>query len=295
MRFHPTRGSMSLSEKDGGLPPDSVVPGRRRDPGRQRAAGRPAPRPRRPGPWSGWRWPRARRSRSPPELMRRTAELAERLDVRLHTHLAEDPDEDTYCLERVRAGARSSSSRTVGWMTDRVLGGPLHLPQPRARSRGWARPGVGVAHCPSSNMMIGGGGLAPVAELRAAGVAGRPRLRRVGVDRPRLALDGGPRRRCCSGRLRRGPERRWRARDALEIATLGGAACLGRQGELGSLAAGRRRRPGLLAARGRRLRRRPRRPGRGLAALRARLPPATPWWPAGLGGDRRSPRRPRHR
>ena len=62
-----------------------------------------------------------------PELMVRTAELAERLDVRLHTHLAEDPDEDTFAAER-SAGARSSTSRTSAGDRPR-LGGPLHLPE----------------------------------------------------------------------------------------------------------------------------------------------------------------------
>ena len=99
--------------------------------------------------------------------MRQTAELAERLDVRLHTHLAEDPDEDDFA-------ARAFGRRTidhfaeVGWMSDRSW--VAHCIYPNADEVGrLGAAGVGVAHCPSSNMMIGGGGMAPVAELRSAG------------------------------------------------------------------------------------------------------------------------------
>ena len=68
--------------------------------------------------------------------------------------------------------------------------------------------GVGVAHCPSSNMMIGGGGIAPVADFRAAGVPVGPGLRRLVVDRLGLAVDGGPQRhaaRAPAGRARPPP------------------------------------------------------------------------------------------
>ena len=72
-----------------------------------------------------------------PDLMRRTAELAERLDVRLHTHLAEDPDEDAFCLET--HGCRPIELfEDVGLGVGALLGGPLHLPQPRPRSPAWA-------------------------------------------------------------------------------------------------------------------------------------------------------------
>ncbi len=117
MRFHPTRGSMSRSQKDGGLPPDSVVQtddeiladserlvGLHHDPSwgaMVRIALAPC------SPFSVTK-----------ELMIATAELAERLDVRLHTHLAEDPDEDTYCLETY--GVRPIEHfEDCGWGTDR--------------------------------------------------------------------------------------------------------------------------------------------------------------------------------
>ena len=117
LRFHPTRGSMTVGASDGGLPPDSVVQdddevladserlvAAHHDPG-WGAMVRIALAPCSPFSVS-------------PELMRRTAELAERLDVRLHTHLAEDPDEDSYCLERF--GRRPVEQYAeVGWLTPR--------------------------------------------------------------------------------------------------------------------------------------------------------------------------------
>src|SRR6202044_1641334 len=103
-----------------------------------------------------------------PALMRRTAELAEKLDVRLHTHLAEDPDEDRYCMEHF--GRRPVEQfEEVGWLTPRAWVAHCIYPNSAEVARlGAAR--VGVAHCPSSNMLIGGGGFAPVRDFRAAGV-----------------------------------------------------------------------------------------------------------------------------
>jgi hypothetical protein len=99
--------------------------------------------------------------------MRRTAELAESLDVRLHTHLAEDPDEDSYCLERF--GRRPVEQfEEVGWLTGRSWVAHCVYPSPAEAGKLGAA-GVGVAHCPSSNMLLAGGGFAPVRELRAAG------------------------------------------------------------------------------------------------------------------------------
>ena len=96
--------------------------------------------------------------------------------------------------------------------------------------------GVGVAHCPSSNMMIGGGGIAPVAELRAAGVpVGLGCDGSSSTDSASLWMEA--RNAMLLGRLRSGPASTG-ARDALEIATRGGAGCLGRTGELGQLSPG---------------------------------------------------------
>src|SRR5262249_10214854 len=118
LRFHPTRGSMTLSVKDGGLPPDSVVQDDDEvlaDSERLVAA--------HPAAGVGGMVRAALAPCSPfsvsPQLMRRTAELAERLDVRLHTHLAEDPDEDSYCAEHF--GRRPVEQfEEVGWLTGRA-------------------------------------------------------------------------------------------------------------------------------------------------------------------------------
>jgi cytosine/adenosine deaminase-related metal-dependent hydrolase len=233
VRFHPTRGSMSLSQKDGGLPPDSVV----QDDDTILAASEAAVgRHHDPSPGAMGRVPLAPCSpfSVTPGLMQRTAELAERLDVRLHTHLAEDPDEDAFCLETY--GCRPIEHfEACGWGSDRSWVAHCIYPSPAeiARLGAW---GTGVAHCPSSNMMIGGGGIAPVADYRAAGVP-------VG-----LGCDGSASTDCASlwleargalllARQRGGPTS-FTARDALELATRGSAACLGRLGELGVLAPG---------------------------------------------------------
>ena len=99
-------------------------------------------------------------------LMSETAELACRLDVRLHTHLAEHPEEDAYILQKF--GCRPVELfEEVGWLSDRswVAHGVHTNPSEVARLGG---AGVGVAHCPSSNL-VHAAGLAPVAQLLAAG------------------------------------------------------------------------------------------------------------------------------
>jgi cytosine/adenosine deaminase-related metal-dependent hydrolase len=232
MRSHFTRGSMSLSVKDGGLPPDSVV----QDDDEILAESQ--------------RLVDAHHDRSPhaltrialapcspfsvsTELMTRTAELAERLDVRLHTHLAETQDEDAFCLERF--GRRPVDYLAdVGWMSDRVWLAHVVWPSPDEVTRlGAAR--VGAAHCPSSNMVLGSG-LAPVAELRAAGApVGLGVDGSASADAASLWLEA--RTAMLQGKLRHGAGS-FTARDALEIATRGGAACLGRTGEIGQLSVG---------------------------------------------------------
>jgi cytosine/adenosine deaminase-related metal-dependent hydrolase len=233
MRFHPTRGSMSLSQKDGGLPPDSVV----QDDdeilaeSERLVAAHHDPRP-------GAMVRVALAPCSPfsvtADLMRRTAELAERLDVRLHTHLAEDPDEDAFASKMF--GKRTIEHfEDVGWLSDRTW--VAHCIYPNAAEV--ARLGaacVGVAHCPSSNMLIGGGGTAPVAELRAAGApVGLGCDGSASTDHASLWLEA--RSALLLGRQRKGATG-MTARDALDIATRGSAACLGRAGEIGTLAVG---------------------------------------------------------
>jgi cytosine/adenosine deaminase-related metal-dependent hydrolase len=233
MRFHPTRGSMSLSAKDGGLPPDEVV----QDDDEILADSERLVKLHHDPAWGAM----VRIALAPcspfsvtPGLMRRTAELAEALDVRLHTHLAEDPDEDRFAQETL--GMRTVDHfDDVGWMTPRTWVAHCIYPSPSEVVRLGAA-GVGVAHCPSSNMMIGGGGLAPVAELRAAGSpVGLGCDGSASTDHASLWLEA--RGALQQGRLRGGPTAMG-ARDALDIATRGSAGCLGRAGELGSLTVG---------------------------------------------------------
>jgi cytosine/adenosine deaminase-related metal-dependent hydrolase len=233
IRFDPTRGSMSLSQKDGGLPPDSVV----QDDDEILADSERLVARHHDRSWGAM----VRLGLAPcspfsvtPELMRRTAELAERLDVRLHTHLAEDPDEDRYAEDAF--GKRTIEHfEEVGWATDRSWVAHCIYPNPAEIARLGAA-GVGVAHCPSSNMLIGGGGLAPVAELRAAGSpVGLGCDGSASTDHASLWLEA--RGALLLGRQRRGPTG-MTARDALDVATRGSAACLGRSGEVGTLRVG---------------------------------------------------------
>jgi cytosine/adenosine deaminase-related metal-dependent hydrolase len=233
LRFHPTRGSMTLSVKDGGLPPDSVV----QDDDDVLADSERLVKAHHDPSWGAM----VRVALAPcspfsvsPALMRRTAELAERLDVRLHTHLAEDPDEDTYCLERF--GRRPVEQfAEVGWLTDRSW--VAHCIYPSAAEVALlGAAGVGVAHCPSSNMLIGGGGIAPVRELRAAGSpVGLGCDGSASTDSASLWMES--RAALLLGRQRGGPTG-MTAREVLEIATRGGAQCLGRGGEIGELTVG---------------------------------------------------------
>ncbi|WP_419553675.1 amidohydrolase family protein [Candidatus Poriferisodalis sp.] len=263
MRFHPTRGSMSLGRSAGGLPPDEVC----QSPDEILAESE--------------RLVAVHHDRAPnsmvcialapcspfsvsTDLMTATAELASQLDVRLHTHLAEDPGEDGFCMEMF--GMRPVEYfEHCGWGSDRSW--IAHGVQPNAaeieRLGSW---GTGVAHCPSSNLLLGVG-LAPVRELRAAGVP-------VG-----LGVDGSAstdsasmwteaRNALLVARLRDGQRHLsaeqgldsgrtgdgatgdraddagiadlvyFSARNVLDLATRGSAGCLGRVGEIGELSRG---------------------------------------------------------
>ena len=231
-RFHPTRGSMSLSEKDGGLPPDSVV---QDDDEILADCEQLVARHHDPTPGAMVRVALAPCSHFSvtPELMVRTAELAERLDVRLHTHLAENADDSALCETRHGCSPVELLER-VGWASDRTWVAHCVVPSSGEIER-LARWGTGVSHCPSCSQLIGLG-IAPIREMRDAGVA-------VG-----LGCDGSASTDCASlwlearaalllARLRGGPEA-MAAREALEMATLGGAACLGRH-DIGALEPGR--------------------------------------------------------
>jgi cytosine/adenosine deaminase-related metal-dependent hydrolase len=233
LRFHPTRGSMTLSVKDGGLPPDSVV----QDDDDVLADSERLVRTHHDPEWGAM----VRVALGPcsvfsvsPALMRRTAELAETLDVRLHTHLAEDRDEVSWCLERF--GRRPVEQfEEVGWLTGRSWVAHCIYPSPAGVARlGGA--GVGVAHCPSSNMLLAAGGFAPVRELRAAGSpVGLGCDGSASADSASLWLEA--RAALLLGRQRLGPAG-MTAREVLEIGTRDGAGCLGRVGEIGELSIG---------------------------------------------------------
>ena len=174
MRFHASRGSMDLSVKDGGLPPDSVVQTvdeilrdsedavkRFHDP-KPCAMHRVALAPCSPFSVSA-------------DLLRESALLARSLGVRLHTHLCETKDEENYMLER--EGVRPLAyMEKLGWLGDDVwFAHGIHFNYEELNLL--AKTGTGVAHCPISNMKL------------ASGVARVPEMLRLGVP-VGLAVDG---------------------------------------------------------------------------------------------------------
>lgn len=232
VRFHPTRGSMSLSEKDGGLPPDEVVD----DDDSILAASEEAVERHHNRSWGAM----TRVALAPcspfsvtEELMVRTAELADRLDVRLHTHFAENAEDDEFSLATFGCRPTEYLERT-GWVSDRTWVAHCVMPNLDEIVRLGAA-GVGVAHCPSSNLILASG-ISPVVDLRAAGVpVGLGVDGSSSADSASLWLEA--RQAMLLAKLRSGAAA-GTARMALELATLGGAACLGRSGELGVLAPG---------------------------------------------------------
>ena len=232
VRFHPTRGSMSLSVKDGGLPPDDVV----EDHDEILAACEEAVY--RHHDRSFGAMTRVALAPCSPfsvteRLMVETAELAERLDVRLHTHFAENSEDDAFSLATFGCRPMEYLERT-GWATDRTWVAHCVMPNDDEIKRlGAAR--VGVAHCPSSNLILSSG-VAPTVALRHAGC-------RVGIgvdgsssaDSASMWLEA--RQAMLLAKLDRGADAA-HARWALEMATREGAACLGREAELGELSVG---------------------------------------------------------
>ena len=232
MRFHPTRGSMSLSIKDGGLPPDDVVQDHdvildeseravakhhdRSHGAMVRVALAPC------SPFSVTK-----------QLMIDSAELAAKLDVRLHTHFAENSEDDAFSLATF--GCRPMDYlEEVGWCHDKTWLAHCVMPNPQEIKRlGAAR--IGVAHCPSSNLILSSG-VAPVIDLIAAGVHVG-----IGVDGSSSADSASmwleSRQAMLLAKLRNGAAA-GTARMALECATRGGAGCLGRVGEIGELSVG---------------------------------------------------------
>jgi cytosine/adenosine deaminase-related metal-dependent hydrolase len=231
LRLVAARGSMDLGESRGGLPPDSIVEdidhvladterlARLHD-------GRPGARVQLVvAPCTPFTVSR--------ELMRESARLARRLGLRLHTHLAETVEEEAYC--RAQYGCRPLDYLAeLDWLASDVwCAHCVHLGDPDIERL--AATGTGVAHCPTSNLRLGAG-VAPVRAMLDAGV-----MVGLGVDGPasneRSDLLAEARQALLVARGRGGPGA-MTARQALWLATRGGAALLGRP-DLGSLEPGR--------------------------------------------------------
>lgn len=229
IRFHPTRGSMSLGESQGGLPPDTVVEDEAtilRDCQRAIEAFH---RPERFGMVRVGVAPCSPFSVTP-DLMREAAALARAYGVRLHTHLAETKDEERFCIERF--GVRPLAyMEQLGWLGDDVW--HAHVVHVNAREIGvLACTGTGVAHCPSSNMRLASG-IAPIGAMRREGVAVG-----LGVDgsasNDSSHLLGEARQAMLLQRVLGGAAALG-AWDVLDLATRGGARVLGRD-DIGTLA-----------------------------------------------------------
>jgi cytosine/adenosine deaminase-related metal-dependent hydrolase len=233
LRFHPCRGSMDLGRSRGGLPPDEVVEDMDEILAATEAAidryhdASPASMLRiAVAPCSPFSVTR--------DLMRESAALARCRGVRLHTHLAETVDEEAFCQERFGCTPAEYLDQ-LEWLADDVwLAHCVHL-APAAIVR-LGQTGTGVAHCPSSNARLGAG-IAPIADLLAAGAS-------VGLGVDGAASNEGAqllpeiRQALLFARLRGGPAS-MTARQALRLGTIEGARSLGRDGELGSLEAGK--------------------------------------------------------
>jgi 8-oxoguanine deaminase len=243
VRIQAARGSMSLGESKGGLPPDSVVDSeenilkdsqrlieRYHDP-KPGACVQIVLAPCSPFSVTG-------------ELMKQSAQMARHYGVQLHTHLAETEDEEAFCLQKF--GHRPVPyMQSVDWVGEDVwFAHAVYVDNNEVKL--FAKHGCGVAHCPTSNMRLASG-IAPVREYLAAGV-------KVGLGVDGSASNDGSnmlaeaRQAMLLSRLREGitgfslsndPERKlMTARQALRLATRGGAAVLGRK-DIGSLEVGK--------------------------------------------------------
>lgn len=232
IRFHPTRGSMSLSQKDGGLPPDDLV----QDDDSILSESQHAIEQHHDSSFGAM----VRIALAPcspftvtKRLMIESAHLAEQHDVRLHTHFAENVEDDAF--SQATFGCRPTEYlEEVGWCTDRAWVAHCVMPNSDEVKR-LGRAHIGVAHCPSSNLILSSG-IAPVAELRAAGVhVGLGVDGSSSADSASLWLEA--RQAMLLSKLRSGPAGS-SARMSLELATRGGAGCLGRIGEIGQISPG---------------------------------------------------------
>jgi cytosine/adenosine deaminase-related metal-dependent hydrolase len=229
VRIVASRGSMDLGESQGGLPPDSVVESRDDALAATEAAASLADGAQVEivvAPCSPFSVTR--------ELMTESAELARRVGLRLHTHLAETVEEEDYCRELYGCTPVEYLGE-VGWLAEDVwCAHCVHLSDDDVATFG--AQGVGVAHCPTSNMRLGAG-IARVRELLETNV-------RVGLgvdgsasnERSDLFLE--VKQALLVARTRGGPKA-MTAREALRLGTRGGAAVLGRD-DIGRLSPGRR-------------------------------------------------------
>ncbi|HZO92460.1 MAG TPA: 8-oxoguanine deaminase [Candidatus Baltobacteraceae bacterium] len=231
LRFHASRGSMSIGRSQGGLPPDDLVEDEdailadsaraidaHHDPSRY-AMTRIVLAPCSPFSVS-------------PRLMRETISLARARGVHVHTHLAETRDEERYCLERF--GLRPVElAESLEWMGDDVWHAHMVHPSPDEIAR-LGRTRTGIAHCATSNMRLGSG----IAPLRALVDAGA----RVGLGVDGSASNDGShllaeaRQAMLLARVQEAPSA-FGAREILRLATRGGAKVLGRD-DIGYLAPG---------------------------------------------------------
>jgi len=233
LRFHPCRGSMSLGESKGGLPPDSVVEdedailahteemiGRYHDP-KPGAMCRVVVAP--CSPFS-----------VTPELMRDSAALARKHSVRLHTHVAETLDEERFCIEKF--GRRPVElMEDLAWTGDDVwYAHGIHLNDVEVDRIAEVK--TGIAHCPSSNMRLGAGACRLEDLVRAGARVG------LGVDGSASNEDANlaveAHQALLLARVRNTSPQALDARTALRLATQGGADCLGRD-DCGSLEPGK--------------------------------------------------------
>ncbi len=232
LRFHAARGSMSLGESKGGLPPDRVV---ENEAAILEDCQRVIETYHDPKPYSMLQIVLAPCSpfSVTGDLMRESVAMARHYGVTLHTHLAETLDEEAFCLEKF--GRRPVEyMEDLGWIGDHVWHAHcVHMSEREIALFGQTR--TGVAHCPSSNMRLGSG-IAPVKGFRARGVplglgvdgsASNDSSHMLAEVRQAMLLQrvtGDP-----AGLT---------ARQALEIATLGGASVL-RRDDIGSLESGK--------------------------------------------------------
>ncbi len=238
VRFHPTRGSMSLGQSKGGLPPDRVTDTEEHI---IKDSIRVIEEFHDPNPYSMLRIGLAPCSpfSVTTDLMKESAALARQYPlVNLHTHLSETKDEDRFCQEMF--GMRPIEyAESVGWMGNDVWFAHMVHPNPDEIDR-LSKSHTGVCHCPNSNMILASG-IAPVREMLDAGVnvalgvdgsASNDGNHLLGEARQAMLLQrvGWP------GFESRA--NRFTAREALELATLGGANVL-RRPDIGSLETGK--------------------------------------------------------